>query len=72
MSNSQPNLQLIDRWEVVRMLGISESTLERMQVREEHFPLPRRLGSRSVRWLRHEVEHYIQSLEIVDYFGDDT
>ena len=72
MSNSQPDLQLIDRWEVVRMLGISESTLERMQVREEKFPLPRRLGSRPVRWLRHEVEHYIRSLEVVDYFDDDT
>ncbi|MEP1768241.1 MAG: AlpA family phage regulatory protein [Sulfitobacter sp.] len=72
MSNSQPNLQLIDRWEVVRMLGISESTLERKQVEEEHFPAPRRLGSRTVRWLKHEVEHYILGLEVVDYFGGDA
>ena len=42
MSNSQPDLQLIDRWEVIRMLGISLSTLERKQVEEEHFPSPRR------------------------------
>lgn len=72
MSTSKPDLQLIDRWEVIRMLGISESTLERMQVREEHFPLPRRLGSRTVRWLKHEVEHYIRTLETVDYFADEA
>ena len=72
MSNSEPDLQLINRWEVMRMLGISESTLERMLVREERFPLPRRLGTRTVRWLRHEVENYIRGLDIVDYFGDDT
>lgn len=34
MTKPQPDLQLIDRWEVIRMLGISESTLERMLVRE--------------------------------------
>ena len=52
------------------MLGISKSTLERMLVRDENFPLPRRLGTRTVRWLRHEVEDYLGSLEIVEYFGD--
>lgn len=54
------------------MLGISESTLERKQVEEEHFPAPRRLGTRTVRWLKHEVEHYILGLEVVDYFSDDA
>lgn len=34
MTKPQPDLQLIDRWEVIRTLGISESTLERMLVRE--------------------------------------
>ncbi|SOH95709.1 transcriptional regulator, AlpA family [Monaibacterium marinum] len=72
MTKPQPDLQLIDRWEVIRMLGISESTLERMLVRDEHFPLPRRLGTRTVRWLKHEVESFIRSLEVVDYFGDGT
>ena len=28
MTKPQPDLQLIDRWEVIRMLGISESTLD--------------------------------------------
>ena len=70
MPNSQPKIELINWWEVIRMLGISESTLERMLVRDENFPLPRRLGTRTVRWLQHEVEDYIRSLEIVEYFGD--
>ena len=62
MPNSPPKIELINRWEVVKMLGISESTLERMLVRDENFPLPRRLDTRTVRWLRHEVEDYINSL----------
>lgn len=31
MTKPQPDLQLIDRWDVIRMLGISESTLEPQQ-----------------------------------------
>ena len=71
MPKPQNDIQLIDRWEVIRMLGISESTLERLQIREERFPLPRRLGSRTVRWLKHEVEGYILNLDVVDYFGSE-
>lgn len=65
-----PELRLIDRWKVIDMLGISESTLERLMVREENFPMPRRISSRTVRWLEHEVQAYIRKLDIVDYFAD--
>ncbi len=67
--NTSPTLRLIDRWKVLDMLGISESTLERLMVREIDFPLPRRISSRTVRWVEHEVQAYILSLETVDYFG---
>jgi predicted DNA-binding transcriptional regulator AlpA len=62
-------IQLIDRWLVIKMLGISESTLERMMLCDTKFPMPRRIGSRSIRWLKHEVEEYIYGLKRVDYFG---
>lgn len=69
--NEKPNndLVLIDRWAVIKMLGISESTLERLMVKDPNFPLPRRIGTRSIRWLKHEVEAYIQGLIPVDYFA---
>jgi predicted DNA-binding transcriptional regulator AlpA len=63
-----PKLRLIDRWAVIDMLGISESTVERLMVSDDRFPMPRRIGSRSVRWLEHEVQAYIRSLTKVDYF----
>ncbi|PVA05913.1 helix-turn-helix transcriptional regulator [Thalassorhabdomicrobium marinisediminis] len=66
-----PTLRLIDRWAVIDRLGISESTLERMMVREVDFPQPRRISSRSIRWLEHEVDAYSRKLETVDYFGED-
>ena len=65
----EAQIQLIDRWSVIKMLGISESTLERIMVRDTKFPMPRRIGSRSIRWLKHEVEQYIEGLKPVDYFG---
>lgn len=61
-------IKLIDRWAVIGMLAISESTLERLMVRDAKFPMPRRLGSRSIRFLKHEVEDYINGLDRVDYF----
>ena len=62
------DLVLIDRWAVIKMRGISESTLERLMVKDSNFPMPRRIGTRSIRWLKHEVEAYIQGLVLVDYF----
>ena len=46
MTAPSPRVRLIDRWEVIHMLGISESTLERRMVSDERFPAPRRLGAR--------------------------
>ena len=66
---TEQKIRLIDRWAVINMLGISESTLERLMVNDKRFPLPRRLGTRSIRWLQHEVEAYIRGLELVDYFS---
>lgn len=69
MRKPQPPIRLIDRWAVIKMLGISESTLERMMIRDETFPQPRRIGTKSIRWLEHEVTAYIDRLPVVDYFA---
>lgn len=68
-TETKDDLIMINRWEVIKMLGISESTLERMMVRDTSFPMARRLGTRSIRWLKHEVEDYIRGLDRVDYFA---
>lgn len=68
--DKEPKIKLIDRWAVIDMLGVSESTLERLMVSDESFPLPRRISTRSIRWLQHEVEDYIRHLERVDYFAE--
>ncbi|SFJ02019.1 helix-turn-helix transcriptional regulator [Jannaschia pohangensis] len=69
-SKDRTRPRLIDRWEVIDMLGISESTLERRMVDDETFPQPRRLGSRTIRWIEADVEAYIFGLEAVDYFSN--
>ncbi|MBM2576414.1 AlpA family phage regulatory protein [Jannaschia sp. Os4] len=51
------------------MLGISESTLERRMVDDELFPRPRRIGTRTIRWIEADVEDYILNLETVDPFA---
>lgn len=46
MSNRRPYLQRIDCEEVTNMPDTSESTLERMLVQDERFPMPCRLLER--------------------------
>jgi len=62
-------LRLIDRWAVTRMLGISQSTMERRQREDVNFPVPLLIGTRNVRWLEHEVEGYILNLPRADRFA---
>jgi len=64
----KPSIKLIDRWKVLGMLGISDSTLDRIVTKEVNFPVSFRIGHRSIRWLEHEVEDYIYKLERSDRF----
>ena len=68
-SSSRSKIRLIDRWSVIDMLGISESTLERRMVDDELFPRPRRIGTRTIRWIEADVEDYLLNLETVDPFA---
>jgi len=62
-------VRLIDRWGVLGMLGISDSTLDRIIMNDLDFPVPFVVGARSIRWLEHEVEQYIYGLERSDRFA---
>lgn len=68
-SETKSKIRLIDRWTVIDMLGISESTLERRMVDDELFPRPRRIGTRTIRWIEADIEDYILNLETVDPFA---
>ena len=50
--------RLLPRREVEERCGISRSTIYAL-MREEKFPLPRRLGGKAVRWSLLEIEEWI-------------
>ena len=58
MSESQPSL-LLRGQDVQQLIGVSRVTLWRM-TRSGDFPQSIRIGARSNRWLRSEVEAWIR------------
>ena len=55
---SQPQT-LITRLEVQRITGFSRPWIY-AQMKRERFPRPVRVGSRAVRWIRSEVEQWVE------------
>ena len=70
-TNAQP-VRLIDSWEVIRKLGVSHSTVERMRLNDINFPVPVKVGARSIRYLESEIDDYIHSLPRSDPFDADA
>ncbi|MGI3212742.1 helix-turn-helix transcriptional regulator [Roseovarius tibetensis] len=66
-----PTLRLIDSWEVIKKLGVSHSTMERMRLNDINFPVPVRVGARSIRYIEYEIDDYIYSLPRADPFDDE-
>lgn len=52
--------KLLTRREVESRCGLSRSTIYRL-MRISRFPLPRRIGVKSVRWSQCEIEEWIAS-----------
>ncbi len=48
--------------EVIKVLGVSRSTLHRMVARKD-FPAPYKIGSRSIAWRSDEVFRKLESFE---------
>lgn len=72
MKTEEKPLRLIDSWEVIRKLGVSHSTVERMRLNDINFPVPVKVGARSVRYLENEIDDYIYSLPRADPFDADA
>jgi predicted DNA-binding transcriptional regulator AlpA len=71
MKTEEKPLKLIDSWEVINKLGVSHSTMERMRLKDINFPVPVKVGARSVRYLENEIDDYIYSLPRADPFDAD-
>ena len=52
--------RVLTRKEVERLTGLSTTSIYRM-MRDGRFPLPLRIGARSVRWREDEIEKFIAS-----------
>jgi prophage regulatory protein len=57
-AHSYPSLELLRRREVEAKTGLSRSTIY-ARIREKTFPLPISLGSKSVAWIKSEVDEWI-------------
>jgi len=68
MKSEEKPLKLIDSWEVINKLGVSHSTMERMRLNDINFPVPVKVGARSIRYLENEIDDYIYSLPRADPF----
>lgn len=60
-------ISLITKSELCRMLSVSEASVDRWLRTDASFPQPRRLGPGSIRWIRQEVNLFIQGLAHVAY-----
>ena len=49
---------MLRREEVEKMCGLTRSTIYRL-MREDKFPLPKRLGPRAVRWSSSEIDAWL-------------
>ena len=56
-----PEYRLIKMQEVLRICGMSRSTLYRL-VAKGQFPAPLRLGPRAARWRLHDVIEWVDGL----------
>jgi predicted DNA-binding transcriptional regulator AlpA len=72
MKTEEKPLRLIDNWEVIRKLGVSHSTVERMRLSDINFPVPVKVGARSIRYIESEIDDYIYSLPRADPFDADA
>ena len=68
--NSQPNdpipcKQIVRKPEVIKLTGISASTIRR-QEKEGLFPKRHRISKRSVGWYLHEVMQWNETRETID------
>ena len=68
--NSKSANGIIRCKELLNVLQISRSTLFRWERNQPDFPRRRRLGERSVGWLRAEVYEWLDSRERVDQASD--
>ena len=55
------NVRLIKPGDVMRLLGVSQRTLQRM-VADKDVPAPIRIGKRGTRWRESDIISYIQTL----------
>ena len=60
-------LRLIGKMRLCKLLGVSESTIDRWVRSDPAFPQPRRLGPGAIRWVWREVMDYIDRLPRADY-----
>ena len=72
MKTQEQAVRLIDSWEVIRKLGVSHSTVERMRLNDINFPVPVKVGARSIRYIESEIDDYIYSLPRADPFDADV
>lgn len=56
--NYQGNLTIIRRKDVEARTGLCRSTIYQ-RIKDGKFPLPIRLGNRSVRWLQSEIDGWV-------------
>lgn len=54
--------------ELVNYLGISRSSIRRWQM-SGSFPCRRKIGKRNVRWLRRDIEAWVESTQVVEPKG---
>ncbi len=57
-NNVRPPLEILRRREVEKQTGLSRSTIYQ-RIREKSFPLPISLGSKSVGWIKSEIDEWI-------------
>ncbi len=53
-------MKLVRKADLIEMIGVSETTLDRM-VKAERFPPPMRIGARAVAWTEDEVREWIEA-----------
>ncbi|RUO68673.1 helix-turn-helix transcriptional regulator [Pseudidiomarina salinarum] len=61
--------QVILQPQLVKMLGISRSTLHKLRVNNE-IPAPRVISSRCVGWLQSEIDEWLESRPRATGFSD--
>lgn len=67
MTNKPLELRLISKGELCRLLGVSESSVDRWLRSDPTFPQARQLGPGTVRWRLDEVKRFIDGLTCIEY-----